>query len=118
MQQALSAAHWLRGDTLQLEFSKYYSYSNRPGDNVWVQYVIATNELMYSETPFAQFAPENPTEQLKQTFSGLTTTGFRYLYTGPGGQPEWMNTSMDARPVAVRIEIAGDVLTIPLVNTQ
>ena len=117
-QIALSDSHIFRGDNRQLEFSTSYSLANGPGDPVWVRYVIGTNELIYSETPFAQFAPENPTEQLKQTFSGLTTTAFRYLYTGPGGQREWMNTSMDARPVAVRIEIAGDVLTIPLVNTQ
>src|SRR5437016_5275047 len=117
-QIALSDSHIFRGDNRQLEFSTSYSLANGPGDPVWVKYVIGTNEFMYSETPFAQFAPENPTEQLKQTFSGLTTTGFRYLYTGPGGQREWMNTSMDAPPVAVQIGIAGDVLTIPLLNTQ
>src|SRR3989442_657384 len=50
-QIALSDSHIFRGDDRQLEFSTSYSLSNGPGDPVWVKYVIATNELIYSETP-------------------------------------------------------------------
>ena len=107
-----------RGYNRQLEFTTSYSLANGPGDAVWVKYVIGTDELMYSETPFAQFVPENPTEHLKQTFSGVISTGFRYLYATPGGQRDWVNASMEARPLAVLIEISGDVLTIPLENNQ
>src|SRR2546426_9489130 len=82
-QIALADSHIFRGDDRQLEFSTSYSLSNGPGDPVWAKYVFSTDELMYSETPFVQFVPEDPTEQVKQTFPAITSTGFRYLYATP-----------------------------------
>ena len=115
-QIALADSHIFLGNNDQLELSTSYSLANGPGNPVWAKYAIGTDGITYSETPFAQFVPENPVEQLKQTFPGFTSTGFRYLYTGPAGRREWLDASMEGRPLAVRIEIAGDVLTIPLVN--
>jgi prepilin-type N-terminal cleavage/methylation domain-containing protein len=110
--------HINRGDRDHLEFSTTYSLANGSGDPVWVKYVLEGSDLLYSETPSAQYIPDQPTPALSQTFHTVSMNGFRYLYTGPGNQYDWFTETMKDNPAAVRVDLYGDVLTIPLVNKQ
>jgi prepilin-type N-terminal cleavage/methylation domain-containing protein len=116
--QIALADHVFRGDRDQLEFSTTYSLANGSGDPVWVKYVFESNDLLYSETPFTQYAADQTIPALKQTFDAVSMNGFQYLYRVPGGRYDWFSEPMKDNPAAVRIDISGDVLTIPLVNKQ
>jgi prepilin-type N-terminal cleavage/methylation domain-containing protein len=117
--QIASADHVFRGDRDQFEFSTTYSLSNGAGDPVWVKYVLEGTEFLYSETPLTQYSPDQAAPALKQTFEAASMNGFQYLYSVPGNQFGWFSeTMMKGNPAAVRVDVAGDVLTIPLVNKQ
>ena len=108
-----------RGGRDQLEFSTTYSLSNGAGDPVWVKYLLQGTEFLYSETPLTQYSPDQAAPALKQTFEAASMNGFQYLYSVPGNQFGWFSeTMLKDNPAAVRVDLAGDVLTIPLVNKQ
>jgi prepilin-type N-terminal cleavage/methylation domain-containing protein len=115
--QIALADHVFHGDRDQFEFSTTYSLANGSGDPVWVKYVLEGNDLLYSETPFTQYVPD-PTPALMQTFDGGSLNGFLYLYRVGTDQYEWFSESMKDNLLAVRVDISGDVLTIPLVNNS
>jgi prepilin-type N-terminal cleavage/methylation domain-containing protein len=105
-----------RGNNRQLEFISGYSISNGAGHPVWVKYVSEANDLIYSETSVARYDPENPTVEVTERFPTLSPISFRYLYAMPNKQFEWTNeSSMQSLPRAVRVEVSGDVLVIPMV---
>jgi hypothetical protein len=112
------ADHIFSGDGHHLEFSTTYSLANGPGDAVLVKYVIEPDDWMYSETPLTQSAPDQASSALMRTFPATSMNGFKYLYDVPGNQRDWFNEPMKDNPLAVRIDISGQVLTIPLMNTQ
>jgi prepilin-type N-terminal cleavage/methylation domain-containing protein len=105
-----------KGDRNQLEFSTTYSIANGPGDNVWVKYVIGPDNWMYSEAPLTQYVSDEPVPTVKQTFNVTSANGFKYLYEVPGNQRDWFYEPMKDNPLAVRVDISGEVLTVPLVN--
>src|SRR5262249_24430550 len=126
-QIALADSTAFRGDAHQVEFTTPYSLANGPADTVRVRYEIdrTANGLIYSETPFAQYAPGQTAGGLCKRFTGFSMDGFRYLYTMPNKQREWAEQTMQEKPnqkiesvLAIRIGVAGDVLTIPIENTQ
>src|SRR5260370_40855170 len=88
-QQIAMADHIFRGDRDNLEFSTTYSLANGSGDPLWVKYVLETNHLIYAETPLTQHVPDQTTPALMQTFDAVSTNGFQYLYSVPGGQYDW-----------------------------
>jgi prepilin-type N-terminal cleavage/methylation domain-containing protein len=116
--QIAFADNIFRGDVYQLEFSTTYSVANGPGDAVWVKYVIGPDNWMYSEVPLSQYVTDAPVPAVTQTFTATSTNGFKYLYDVPGNQRDWFNEPMKDNPLAVRVDISGEVLTIPLMNTQ
>jgi len=110
--------HVFRGDRDQLEFSTTYSLANGSGDPVWVKYVLDGNELLYFETPFTQYVESQTTPALKQTFAAVSMNGFRYLYILPSKEYDCFYETTKDNPVAVRVDLSDDVLTIPLVNVE
>ena len=54
--------------------------------------------------------------EVTERFPILSPISFRYLYTMPDRQFEWMNDSMPSLPRAVRIDVSGDILVIPMVS--
>jgi prepilin-type N-terminal cleavage/methylation domain-containing protein len=117
--QIALADHVFHGDRDQLEFSTTYSLANGSGDPVWVKYVLENNDLLYSETPFTQYVPDQTTTPaLVETFDAVSMNGFQYLYGVAGSNYEWFCEPMKDNPLAVRVDISGDVLTIPLVNNS
>src|SRR5205823_790880 len=114
--QIALADHVFHGDRDQLEFSTSYSLSNGAGDPVWVKYVLEDKDLLYSETPLTQYSSAQGAPPLNQTFEAASMNGFQYLYSVPGNQYDWFTETMKDNPAAVRVDLAGDVLTIPLVN--
>jgi prepilin-type N-terminal cleavage/methylation domain-containing protein len=106
------------GDRNQLEFSTTYSVANGPGDAVWVKYVIGPENWIYSEAPLTQYVSDEPVPTITQTFVVKSSNGFKYLYDVPGNQRDWFYELMKDNPLAVRVDISGEVLTVPLVNNQ
>jgi hypothetical protein len=107
-----------KGDRNLLEFSTTYSIANGPGDAVWVKYVIGPDNWLYSEAPLTQYVSDEPAATVKQTFAVTSTIGFKYLYDVPGNQRDWFYEPMKDNPLAVRVDISGEVLTVPLANNQ
>jgi len=116
--QIASADHVFRGNRDQLEISTNYSLANGSGDPVWVKYVLEDDDFTYFETPLAQYEGDQTPPALMQRFDAVSTKGFRYLYSVPGNQFDWFNEPMKDNPRAIRVDLSGDVLTIPLVNNQ
>src|SRR5689334_5088634 len=116
--QIASADHVFSGDRDQLEMSTTYSLSNGSGDPVRVKYVLEAGDFMYFETPLAQYGGDVTPPALTQRFDVVSTNGFQYLYSVPGNQFDWFNEPMKDLPRAIRVDLSGDVLTIPMVNTQ
>jgi prepilin-type N-terminal cleavage/methylation domain-containing protein len=107
----------IRGDRDHLEFLTSYSLANGSGDPVWVKYALEGSDLLYSEAPSAQYIPDQTIPALSQTFRAVSMNGFQYLYAGPS-QYDWFTETMKDNPAAVRVDLYGDVLTIPLVKKQ
>ena len=128
-QIASADSNVFKGDRNQLEFTTGYSLANGPGDPVLVRYQIDPNmnRFVYSETPLIQSASDQA-PALTQNWPGFSADGFRYLYTMPNKEREWVPQTQEApneRPdvkkegaLAVRIDIDGDKLTIPIESTR
>ena len=94
---------------------------------MWVRYEIDANAngFIYSETPLAQYVPGQPA--VTRSLTGFSVDGFKYLYTMPNKEREWMNQTMLEKPgknekkesvLAVRVSISGDTLNIPTDSNQ
>jgi prepilin-type N-terminal cleavage/methylation domain-containing protein len=115
------------GDRHQLEFATSYSLANGPGDPVMVKYELDanTNQLKYSETPVVQYAAGQSGADT-QILSGVLSTGFKYLYTMPNKEREWadqtpqqtVGNQKKETVFAVRIDLDGDMLNIPVENNR
>src|SRR5215467_3861151 len=116
--QIAFADNVFKGDRNQLEFSTTYSMANGPGDAVWVKYVIGPANWMYSEAPLAQYVSDEPVPAVKQTFTVVSANGFKYLYDVPGNQRDWFYEVSKDIPLAVRVDISGEVLTVPVASSQ
>ena len=109
------------GDGFHLEFSTTYSLANGTGDNVYVKYEIGPDGWTYSEAPLNQYFLDSSglAPSVMQTFPVRSITGFKYLYETPGKQNDWFYEPMTKENLlALRVDISGDVLTIPLLNRQ
>jgi prepilin-type N-terminal cleavage/methylation domain-containing protein len=115
-QIASADAKLFRGNNHQLEFISDYSILNGTDHHVWVKYVSEANDLLYSETSVAEYVPDHPTEKVAERFRASAPISFRYLYLMPNNQLEWINDSMQSLPRAVRVEVSGDILVIPMVS--
>jgi hypothetical protein len=107
-----------RGDDRSMEFASSYSLAYGPGYPVQVKYESDGKDFVYSEIPVAQYAPGSDAQIATQKFMGLAPGSLRYLHTMPNGVHEWTNQETEGLPLAVRLEIAGDVLVVPMVNRQ
>jgi hypothetical protein len=106
-----------QGSNNQLSFMSGYSRANGAGHPVWVKYAGNEKDLLYSETSAAEYVPDHPTGEVTQQFQGIYPVAFRYLYLMPNKQAEWINqTNLSTQdpPLAIRVEIAGDALTVPV----
>ena len=109
--------HVVRGDRDGFEFSTSYSMANGSGDPVWVKYLFEGDKLLYSETPLSQFVPNQMgTPALTQTFDAVSMNRFQYLYSVRQDEYDWFTETMKDNPAAVRVDISGNLLTVPLVN--
>ena len=54
--------------------------------------------------------------EVTERFHASSPVVFRYLYVMPNKQLEWVNDSMQSPPRAVRVEVSGDIVVIPLVS--
>jgi prepilin-type N-terminal cleavage/methylation domain-containing protein len=107
-----------RGNERRLEFISSYSLANGPGYPVRVKYESDGNDFVYSEIPLEEYVPGHEVPAVQQRFTGLAPGSLRYLQALSDGLRGWMNQPTDALPLAVRVEIAGDVLVVPMVNQQ
>ena len=106
-----------QGSNNQLSFMSGYSKANGAGHPVWVKYAGDEKDLLYSETSAAEYVANLPTAEVTQRFQGTYPVAFRYLYMMPNKQAEWVNqTNLSTQdlPLAIRVEIAGDTLTVPV----
>jgi prepilin-type N-terminal cleavage/methylation domain-containing protein len=108
----------LSGDDRRLEFVSSYSLANGPGDPVRLKYELSGNDLVYSETSIGEYAAGHGAGGLNQTFPGLAPKTLGYLVAGPNGVRDWVNSGTNGVPLAVKVDIAGDVLVMPLVHSQ
>ncbi|HYR44177.1 MAG TPA: hypothetical protein VER98_14200, partial [Terriglobia bacterium] len=115
-QIASANANLFRGNNHQLEFMSGYSIANGSGHQVWVKYVSEANDLLYSETSIAEYVPDHPTEEFTRRFQTSSPISFRYLYVMSNNQLEWMNDSVQSLPSAVRVQVSGDILVIPVMS--
>ena len=107
------------GDGFHLEFATTYSLANGSGDAVYVKYGIGPEGWTYSEAPLIEYLSNPSAVSVTQTFSAASITGFKYLYETPGNQNDWFNEPMmQQNPLAIRVDVSGEVLTIPLLNKQ
>ena len=120
LQRQISLAYpgVFRGAERRLEFISSYSLANGPGYPVRVKYESDGNDFVYSEIPVEEYVPGHETDAVQQKFVGLAPSSLHYLQAIPNGLHVWMNQQTDALPFAVRVEIAGDVLVVPMVNQQ
>jgi prepilin-type N-terminal cleavage/methylation domain-containing protein len=117
-QLALADPALFRGDSSQLELTSTYSLANGPGDLVQVKYSFDRDKLVYTETP-AGYRAGISAPVASEMLEGLSQFGFSYLSTDDSGHPVWRATwTEEGLPIAVHVQIAGDALTIPLVNRQ
>jgi prepilin-type N-terminal cleavage/methylation domain-containing protein len=107
-----------RGDLHTMEFISSYSLENGSGFPVRVKYSSDGNEFVYSELPVDDYVPGYNSDSVRQRFSGLAPSSIHYLQTDNIGSRIWTDQQVDGLPLAVRVEIAGDVLVIPMVNKQ
>src|SRR5437868_3162408 len=81
--------------------------------------VSLTIMAMIMTVAFTDFAPgQTPVPALKQTFDAVSMDGFRYLYSVREDQYDWFSATMTDNPAALRVDISGDVLTVPVVNRK
>src|SRR5262249_12361523 len=110
-----------KGDNRQLEFVSSYSIGNGVGQPVRVKYAAEGDDLVYSETSVAGYVPNRSSEEVTERFAGLCP-GFRYLYLMPNKQLEWMNNSSNdpkaSLPRAVRVEVSGEILVVPIMDKR
>jgi prepilin-type N-terminal cleavage/methylation domain-containing protein len=106
------------GDDRNLEFASSYSLAFGPGYPVQVKYESDGKDFVYSEIPVQEYVPGHNTPEATQKFTGLAPSSIRYLHTMPNGMNEWAMQQTEGFPTAVRVEIAGDVLVVPMVNRQ
>jgi prepilin-type N-terminal cleavage/methylation domain-containing protein len=117
-QIALAYPTAFRGEDRRLEFTSSYSLANGSGYPVRVKYESDGNDFVYSEIPAEEYAPGHEADAVQQRFTGLAPGSLHYLQTTPNGLHDWVNQQTDTLPLAVRVEIAGDVLVVPMVNQQ
>jgi prepilin-type N-terminal cleavage/methylation domain-containing protein len=102
------------GNNRRLEFMSAYSISSGAGQQVRVRYVSEGNDLLYSEASAAEYDAQDPRVDVSERFHLSSPVLFRYLYLMPNKQFEWTNDSTPALPRAVRVEVSGDVMVIPM----
>ena len=104
------------GDSRSMEFASSYSLAYGPGYAVQVKYESDGNDFVYSEIPLQEYVPGHEIQGATQKFMGLAPSSLRYLHAMPNGEHGWVNQETEGLPLAVRVEIAGDVLVVPMVN--
>lgn len=115
-QLALAEPNLFRGNSRELEFASTYSFANGPGDLVLVKYSFGFDKFLYSEKP-AYFERFDSIDTEIRTSS--SRTGLRYLNIDESGKAVWVSDwNREGLPLAVQIEMDGDVLTTTMVNRK
>ena len=119
-QVALADSRLFEGTDRELEFRSTYSLVNGPGDPVWVRYRVDSDKFLYAEMPLPDYSPERSTEVATQNLGSFSPIVFRYLGRTAAAEPVWLSdwSNQMGLPAAVRFQIAGDVITVPVVNRQ
>ena len=115
-QLGLADPNLFRGTSRELEFASTYSFANGPGDLVLVKYSFAPYKFRYSEkSAYRSQSPNSTDTEIRAS----SQAGFRYLNIGESGKPVWIDEwNREGLPLAVQVEIDGDVLTTTMVNRQ
>jgi hypothetical protein len=107
----------LKGTTSTLEFASQYSLANGLGDDLAVKYTFESGNLLYVETPLAQYMPDSSSNEVTQSLGGFTKIGFAFLNDDALGKPTWFEQwDYERLPSAIRITVDQDVMTVPMVN--
>jgi len=117
-QVALADSRLFHGSERELEFLSTYSLVYGASDPVWVRYRFDSDKFLYAETPSPEYPPERSTEVAPQSLGRFSSIAFRYLGKTPAAEPVWLGewTKEMGLPAAIQFQIAGDVITVPLVN--
>ena len=119
-QIALAEPKEFHGDHGQLEFVSTYSLANGTGDPVRVKYAVDSGRFLYVEIPLAEYTPERSDVAVARSLGSFGQVVFRYIRRTAEQGATWVDEWKQEMglPFAVRIQIGGDVVTIPLVNRQ
>ena len=119
-QVALADSHLFQGNNRELKFISTYSLMTGPSDPVVVSYANDSGQLIYGEMPATEMDQNRPAPLTTQPLGKFSKLDFRYLAEDAQQHHVWLDEwpAGKALPLAVRIQIADDVLTIPLVNRQ
>jgi hypothetical protein len=118
-QLPLAIEGMFEGNSATLEFVAPYSLANGPGDPMAVKYSFESGNLVYSETPLAEYTAGYSEGAVKQSLGAFTDVRVSYLGRDSLGNRSWLN-EWNARtpPPVVRFEINKDVMILPMVNRQ
>jgi hypothetical protein len=119
-QVALADPKEFHGDRDQLEFVSTYSLANGPGDPVRVKYAVDSGRFLYVEIPMAEYTPERSDVAVARSLGSFGQVVFRYIRRTGEQEPMWVDEwkQETGLPFAVRIQIGGDRVTIPVVNRK
>src|SRR4029077_12669233 len=108
-----------QGDSSTLEFISPYSLANGPGDPMDVKYSFESGNLVYNETPLAEYTAGYSDAAVKQSLGAFTDVRFSYLGRDSLGNRSWLNEWKDRTPPSVvRVEINKDVMILPMAKRQ
>jgi len=118
-QLPLATQRNFEGDNATLEFVAPYSLANGPSDPMAVKYSFESGNLVYVETPLAEYTAGFSEAVVKQSLGAFTDVRFSYLGRDSLGNLSWLNEWKGATPPSVvRVAINKDVIILPMVNRQ
>jgi hypothetical protein len=109
-----------RGTSQELEFVSDYSLAYGKSDFRKVGYAFRDGHLMYAETDLFSYVPGQQTALEAHSVGTFQSVRFRFFSRTQEGEPVWRDdwSPVMGMPVAVQVEIEGDVLIVALVNRR
>jgi hypothetical protein len=107
-----------RGSSQGLEFISDYSPIYGQGDFRRIEYSFNAGEFLYKEQDLFSYRPGAQSGEPWRTLGTFDALSFRFFNRTQQGEAVWSAEWMDGMgmPLAVQIEIDGDVLLVPLAN--
>ena len=107
-----------RGSSRKLEFISDYSLVHGQSDFRRIDYMFNEGEFFYGEKDLFSYSPGGQADDPGRSLGAFSTLSFRFFSRTEQGEPVWSDEWKVGMglPVAVQVEIDGDVLVIPLAN--